>query len=165
MATYGTEWRGSCPTPSHRQRSSEPVDGPLSSLPRNRDEVFFTSLEQPRRVARTMLDKFDEDAIQYLVVRNLPPDVIKRIDDDKGILEVTFRLEFYEDERLGIIKLMAGAAHEFSASYLSRAIDSCLQGMNVSDNVMAWGLATTCRRSGTQHGKQPGQQFLPGRPP
>lgn len=83
MATYDTDWRVLS------------LGDPLSGLPHNHKEISFRSMPNLKRAARDVLNKFHEDTNygnQYLVVRNLPPDVIDKFDDDKRILGSLFAL-------------------------------------------------------------------------
>lgn len=157
MSMYETNRCGSSPIAA----PNDPFD-PLSGLPRNHEELFFTSIPKLKRAAKAVCDRMDKDASygnQYLVVRNLPNDVIAKIDDSKRALGVTFRFMFYENEQLGIIKIISGFAHEASTAHLQCEIWVHMLAMGVHRNEGAWGMSATHR--GTSAGKQPDHQFLP----
>ncbi|KAL2004694.1 hypothetical protein VTN00DRAFT_3222 [Thermoascus crustaceus] len=73
------------------------------------------------------------------------------MENDKEILGVNFRFMFYEDERIGIIKVLPSVAHDGVTQLLKDEIHDSALAMGVSKLEMFWVMSSSYRVGTTEH--------------
>lgn len=79
---------------------------------------FFKDISHLKRTCQRILNDFEETKNQFLVVYNLPENVMRSIDNREISLGVSFHFMFFTWERLGIIKIMPSAQHDICTEEL-----------------------------------------------
>ncbi|KAK1140109.1 hypothetical protein N8T08_010865 [Aspergillus melleus] len=105
----------------------EVIRGPYAitnGIPEGHINLKFTTLGELSRLATVVFDRLNDDieGNQYLLVRQVPRQVISRLDEDASILDaIPFRLEW--DGDTVVIKVLPGFLHESPTFRFSSHID------------------------------------------
>ncbi|KAH8424097.1 uncharacterized protein LDX57_001854 [Aspergillus melleus] len=143
----------------------EVIRGPYAitnGLPEGHISIEFTTLGELSRLATVVLDRLKDDVEgnQYLLVRQVPMQVITRLAEDANTLDaIPFRLEWDGDTIL--IKVLPGFLHESPTYRLSSHVDREATLMGVSRSDGSWGGASNYTSPTGTKGKQGDQIFWP----
>lgn len=162
MAAIASVGRNAVTGSSHRLRAMEILRGPSSiekGLPANHPHFQFTSLKQLEDAATVVFDLLHENegqGNQFLLVHNVPRDVIELLVNNKNALRsIPFRLQWFNGKAL--IKVVPGYSHDSITHAFSSRIDRVW--LSATPDEGRWGGTSTY--TFTSGGKQGDQIFWP----
>lgn len=135
----------------------------MSDLPANHVVRTFSRLKNLQIEAEKILESLERngDGNQFLVVLNLTPKTIQKLDEEHDSCLGGIQYRFQWEGTSGLIKVVPSKAYDIITDKVTRVMDRKTDALRVDWIDTAWVGTSTYKLNTTRKGKQPDQAFLP----